>query len=215
MAQMKGLILALLLSAPARAERADGGGAPAALSAAYGDAIYVALALPAGVNGQVALRRLAPDGGVLWETRWGRGRGEEPLAIATSPEGGAVVVGAHARGCFGVKFDAPGRVAWETDLPAGSGQCRPAAVVADGAGATYALGTVSGSDGFDAMAWKLDRGGSRLWSYRYDRPGAVYAQNLYLDPRGDRLHAFVQLSLNGRFSSEFFKLDLDGRRIEP
>ena len=198
-----------LLACAVRAEHISGGGG-GTISVASGDIIYTAMLLPGGINGQFVLRRLAADGGVFWEQRWGRGRGEEPTAIATAPDGGVVVAGAYKGGCFAARFDSQGRSVWEA-APNASGLCRPAGVVTDGEGSAYLLATVDGSAGYDAMVWKLGSRGDVLWTYRRNSNESLYAQNLYLDPRGDRLRAFVLRKRGTDFIEEFFRLDLAGR----
>lgn len=206
---MKLALAAVLLACAARAEHSAGGGS-GAVSIAAGDLIYTAIPIPGGVNGQVLVRRLSAEGGVFWELRWGRGRGEEPTAIATTPDGGVVVAGAHKGGCFAARFDAQGRSVWEAS-PSASGTCRPAGVVTDGDANAYLLATISGAAGFDAMVWKLGPRGDTSWTHRHARNDSVYAQNLYLDPRGDRLRAFVLRKSGTEFVEEFFRLDLAGR----
>lgn len=204
-----GLIL-LLLSLPARAEHIQGGGA-ATVSIAIGDLIYAAMPV-SGVNGQIVVRRLAADGGVFWDQRWGRGLGEEPTAIAVTPDGGVVVAGANSRGCFLARFDAQGRSVWDAS-PVSTGLCRPAGVVVDGDGNSYLLATIDGRAGYDAMTWKLGVRGDVVWTYRRNSNEALYAQNLYLDPRGDRLRAFILRKHGTEFLEEFFRLDLAGRLL--
>lgn len=201
----------LLLAVAASAEHIAGGGA-GPVSIAAGGLIYSAAPIPGGINGQIVVRRLSPDGGVFWETRFGRGRGEEAAAIATTPDGGVVVAGSFKGGCFAARFDAQGRSVWEVTPPV-SGQCRPAGVVVDNEGDSYLLATVDGRAGFDAMIWKFTARGDSSWSYRRDSSESLYAQNLYLDPRGDRLRAFVLRKRGAEFVEEFFRLDLAGRLL--
>ena len=200
--------LLLLLALPVRAEHSTGGGG-GTISIASGDLIYAALPLTAGINGQLVVRRLSPDGGVFWEQRWGRGRGEEPTAIATMADGGVVVTGAYKGGCFVARFDAQGRFVWEVNPL--SGLCRPSGIVSDGEGNAYMLATVDGSSGYDALVWKLNARGDTAWTHRHHSNEALYAQNLYLDPRGDRVRAFVLRKRGTAFLEEFFRLDLSGR----
>lgn len=205
------ILFALLLAASVRAEHSAGGGG-GTVSIAAGELIYSAAPIPGGINAQIIVRRLAPDGGVFWETRFGRGRGEEPSAIATTPDGGVIVAGSFKNGCFAARFDAQGRPVWEVTPPA-SGSCRPAGVVSDNEGAAYLLATVDGRAGFDALIWKFTPRGDASWSYRRDASESLYAQNLYLDPRGDRLRAFVLRKRGAEFVEEFFRLDLAGRLL--
>ena len=174
--------------------------------------IFTAQPVPGGINGQLIVRRLSPDGGVFWEQIWGRGRGEETTAIAPTHDGGVVIAGAYKGGCFAVRFDAQGRIVWEV-TPVSTGLCRPAGVVTDGEGGAYILATVAGTADYDAMVWKLSARGDSVWNYRYASNEALYAQNLYIDPRGDRLRAFVLRKRRTEFIEEFFRLDLVGRRL--
>ena len=123
---MKALAAALLLVGFVRAEHSDVGGS-GTISTAAGDVIYAAVPVPSpgGINGQFIVRRLSADGGVFWEQRWGRGRGDEATAIAATPDGGVVVAGAYRGGCFAVRFDAQGRSVWEVS-PSATGLCHPA-----------------------------------------------------------------------------------------
>ncbi len=201
----------LLLGASARAEHINGGSG-ATISTASGDVIYSAAPQPGGINGQLVIRRLAPDGGVLWETTYGRGRSEEATAIATIPNGGVAVTGAFRGGCFLVTYDGQGRQALEIS-PWSTGLCHPAGAVTDAEGNIYVLAAVDGRAGFDAMVWKLSPRGDVSWSYRYASSESLYPQNLYLDPRGDRLRAFVLRKHDSEYVEEFFRLDLAGRRL--
>lgn len=201
----------LLLAVSSRAEHIPGGGA-GPVSIAAGELIYSAAPIPGGINAQIVVRRLSPDGGVFWEARFGRGRGEEASAIATTPDGGVIVAGSFKNGCFAARFDSQGRSVWEVAPPV-SGQCRPAGIVVDAEGDSYLLATVDGRAGFDAMLWKFTARGDSSWSYRRDASESLYAQNLYLDPRGDRLRAFVLRKRGTEFVEEFYRLDLAGRLL--
>jgi hypothetical protein len=204
------ILFALLLAQSALAEHIAGGGA-VTVSVAAGDIIYSAAPLQGGINGQVVVRRLAPDGGVFWEQRWGRGRGEEATSISTTPDGGVVVAGAY-KGCFAARFDSQGRSMWDVS-PVSTGLCRPAGVVTDAEGRSYLLTTIDGQAGYDAMVWKLGRDGDIVWTHRHNSSESLYAQNLYLDPRGDRIRAFILRKRGTDFIEEFFRLDLDGRLL--
>ena len=203
-------LLLLLLTLPARCEHIAGGGG-GTVSIANGDLIYAALPVAGGINGQLVVRRLSPDGGVFWEQRYGRGRGETPTAITTTPDGGAIVAGDYKGGCFAARFDAQGRVVWEVNPL--SGLCRPAGVVTDADGESYLLATVDGGGGYDALVWKFSARGDVAWTHRHHSSEALYAQNLYLDPRGDRVRAFVLRKRGTEFIEEFFRLDLSGRLL--
>lgn len=206
------ILLLLLLALPVRAEHIAGGGG-GTVSVAAGDLLYTAMPLTGGINGQYIVRRLSAEGGVFWELKTGLGRGEEPTAIATAPGGGVVVAGAHKTGCFVARFDASGRSVWDIS-PSASGQCRPAGVVTDNEGGAYLLATVDGRAGYDAMVWKFTPRGDVAWSYRHSSVDPLYAQNLYLDPRGDRLRAFILRKRGTDFIEEFFRLDLAGRLLQ-
>ncbi|MBI4061099.1 MAG: hypothetical protein HY403_06680 [Elusimicrobia bacterium] len=203
------LALAALLGAAARAEQIAGGGGGGAVSVASGDMIYAAMPIQGGVNAQMIVRRLAPEGGIFWEQRWGRGRGEEPTAIMTAPDGGVVVAGARRGGCFVARFDAQGRPLWEI-APVSTGLCRPADVVTDGAGGVYLLATIDGRAGYDAMVWRLSPRGDVVWTHRHSSNDPLYAQDMFLDSRGDRLHAFILRKRGMDFVEEFFRLDVGG-----
>jgi len=123
-----------------------------------------------------------------------------------------IVAGSFKNGCFVARFDAQGRPVWEINPPA-SGSCRPAGVVSDNEGGAYLLATVDGRAGFDAVIWKFTPRGDSAWSCRRDASEPLYAQNLYLDPRGDRLRAFVLRKRGTDFVEEFFRLDLAGRLL--
>jgi outer membrane protein assembly factor BamB len=205
------LAFLLLLAFPVRAEQSAGGGA-ATVSVASGDLIYAAAPLQGGINGQIVVRRLAADGGVVWEQTWGRGRSEEATGIATMADGGVVVAGSYKGGCFAVRFDGQGRSVWEA-APVSTGLCHPAGVVTDAESNTYLLAAIDGAAGFDAIVWKLSKNGDSAWNYRYSSNESLYPQNLYLDPRGDRLRAFVLRKHGTEYLEEFFRLDVAGRRL--
>jgi len=208
---VKTVLPLLLLAASAYAEPIAGGGG-ATISAAAGELIYTAQPAPSGVNGQIVLRKLAADGGVFWDLRFGRGRGDEATALATTADGGVVVAGPYRGGCFAARWDGQGRSVWEVS-PNGSGLCHPAGVVSDGEGSTYVLAAVKGAAGFDAMVWKLSRKGDVVWSYRHSSNESLYPQNLYLDPRGDRVRAYVLRKSGPEYVEEFFRLDSAGRKL--
>ena len=107
--------------------------------------------------------------------------------------------------------DAQGRVVWEINPL--SGLCRPAGVVTDAGGESYMLATVDGDGGYDALVWKFSPRGDVAWTHRHHSSEALYAQNLYLDPRGDRVRAFILRKHGTDFIEDFFRLDLSGRLL--
>jgi outer membrane protein assembly factor BamB len=206
------LLLAVLLSLPARAEHGAGGGDAAVVSAAQGAYLYSAQ--PGNYAGSLVLRRVSPDGGLYWSENYGRNQGEEATALAVSADGGAVLAGAKTKGCFAARWDGSGRLVWEIG-PEPYGQCRPAAAVSDAEGTSYLLVSVSnGGGGFDAVVLAFDGRGEQRWRWRYPASDTVYARNLVLDPKGDRLRGYVLRRSGTEFVEEFFRLDLDGRRLD-
>lgn len=212
---MKALWAAALLAAvPARAEHAQDGGQEAVVSAARGEFLYSAEPFAFGVNGQVVLRRVSHEGGLVWNETFGRNQGEEASAVGVTADGGAVLAGARRRGCFVARWDATGRRAWDV-APESFAQCRPAAVLTDNVGSAYVLATVSNAaGGFDVVVLAFDAKGEQRWRWRYPSSDTVYARNLTLDPRGDRLRGYVLRRVGTEFVEEFFRLDLDGRRLD-
>lgn len=211
---MRLLLPALLLAATASAEHARNAGDDAVVSASRGSFLYAAEPAHFTATGQVVVRRVSHEGGLLWSETYGRNQGEEASALGVTEGGGVVLAGALRRGCFVVRWDAHGRQQWET-TPEAHAQCRPAAALTDAAGSAYVLVTASnGGGGFDAVVLAFNAKGEQRWSWRYPANGTVYARNLLLDTRGDRLRGFVLRSVNGAFIEEFFRLDLDGRRLD-
>lgn len=182
------------------------------MSAAQGPYLYSAQ--PGPYAGIIVLRRVSPDGGLYWSESFGRSQGEEATALGVASDGGAVLGGARTKGCFLVRWDAAGRQRWETS-PEQHGQCRPAAVLTDAVGSSYVLASVSnGGGGFDAVVLAFNHKGEQRWKWRYPASDTVYARNLVLDPKGDRLRGYVLRREGAEFVEEFFRLDLDGRRLD-
>lgn len=182
------------------------------MSAAQGPYLYSAQ--PGPYAGTVLLRRVSPEGGLFWSDSFGRNQGEEATALGVASDGGAVLGGARKRGCFLARWDAHGRMTWET-APESYGQCRPAAVVTDTLNSAYMLASVSnGGGGFDAVVLAFNHKGEQRWKWRYPASDTVYARNLVLDPKGDRLRGFVLRRDGAEFIEEFFRLDLEGRRLD-
>lgn len=206
------LLLPLLLAAPSRAEHSSAAGDATVVSAAQGAYLYSAQ--PGPYPGTIVARRVSPDGGLYWSESYGRNQGEEATALGVAADGGAILGGARRRGCFLVRWDAAGRLGWEAS-PEPYGQCRPAAVLTDAVGSSYMLASVSnGNGGFDAVVLAFDQKGEQRWKWRYPANDTVYARNLVLDPKGDRLRGYVLRRDGVDFVEEFFRLDLDGRRLD-
>lgn len=204
----------LCLCVPAGAEHARNAGDEIVVSAARGPYLYSAQPVAHALNGQLVVRRVSPDGGLYWSESYGRGQGEEATALGVTADGGAALAGARKRGCFFVRWDAHGRLLWDAS-PEQSAQCRPAAVLTDAVGVAYVLMTVSkASGGFEAVVLALDAKGEQRWRWRYPADDTAYARSLTLDPKGDRLRGFVLRRSGAEFVEEFFRLDLDGRRLD-
>lgn len=151
---------------------------------------------------------------MYWSEAYGRIQGEEATALGIASDGGVVLAGARTRGCFTARWDAQGRLRWESS-PETYGQCRPTAVVTDGGGAAYVLAAIANaSGGFDAVVLALDAKGEQRWRWRYPAQDTAYARNLVLDSKGDRLRGFVLRRDGAHFIEEFFQLDLEGRRLD-
>lgn len=210
---MRALLLLPLLAAPARAEHsASAGGDSVVVSAAQGAYLYSAQPGPYG--GTIIVRRVSPDGGLYWSESYGRGQGEEATALGVAADGGAVLGGARKKGCFLARWDGSGRLGFEVS-PEPYGQCRPAAVLTDATGSAYVMATVSNNaGGFDAVVLAFNQKGEQRWKFRYPANDTVYARNLVLDPRGDRLRGYVLRRAGAEFIEEFFRLDLEGRRLD-
>jgi hypothetical protein len=202
----------LLLAASSRAEHSNNAGDSTVVSAAQGAYLYSAQ--PGPYAGSIVVRRVSPDGGLYWSEGFGRNQGEEATALGVAADGGAVLGGARKKGCFLARWDAQGRLAWEAS-PEPYGQCRPAAVVTDALNSAYVLASVSnGGGGFDAVVLAFNHKGEQRWRFRYPANDTVYARNLVLDPRGDRLRGYVLRRDGAEFVEEFFRLDLEGRRLD-
>lgn len=182
------------------------------VSAAQGAYLYSAQ--PGAYAGTIVVRRVSPDGGLYWSESYGRNQGEEATALGVAADGGAVLAGARKKGCFIARWDAGGRLGWEGS-PEPYGQCRPAAVLTDAVGSSYLLASVSnGNGGFDAVVLAFNAKGEQRWKWRYPANDTVYARNLVLDPKGDRLRGYVLRREGLDFVEEFFRLDLEGRRLD-
>src|SRR5579859_6579587 len=112
------VVLSLALAAAPAGAAAPQPGA-AAFAVALGQAAYSVTADPAPVAARVLVRRLGLDGGLLWESRWGLGRGEIPVEAAVTVSGTLVVVGDSSVGCFAARWGREGRLLWSRDLQLG------------------------------------------------------------------------------------------------
>jgi hypothetical protein len=183
---VKSLALAALLSAAPALASAPQPGATKAFAVALGDAAFAITADAASVNGRVVVRRLGLDGGVLWEDRWGSGRGESPIEAAVTLSQTVVVAGDSSQGCFAARWNGAGRQLWATDLLAGE-ECHARTIVVDANNTAYVLGTTTLKGVYAATVWKIDRHGQIEWTYRDDPSAPDYAFALLLSASGDYL----------------------------
>lgn len=210
---MRWLLAALMPLGLSQAEHAHNAGDVAVISAAQGPYLYSAQPVPA-LAGGVMLRRISPDGVLYWSQSYGRSLGEEATALGVVPDGGVLLAGARKRGCFLARWDAQGRLGWESS-PEPYGQCRPAVVIADALGSVYTFASVSnGRGGFEAVVLAFSPKGEQRWRWRYPAADTAYAQSLQLEPRGDRLRGHVLRHVGPDFVEEFFRLDLEGRPLD-
>jgi hypothetical protein len=179
-------VLLLGLALGLRASAAPPRSGTAAFAVALGASAFAVTADPNSINGRLVVRRLGLDGGLLWEERWGNGRGETPVEAAVTLTGTLVVAGDSTQGCFASRWNADGRLLWSTDLLVGT-ECHARTLVVDSDNNSYVLGTTTLNGEYAATVWKLDRHGNMEWSYR-DDPGAPdYAYALLLSATGDLL----------------------------
>lgn len=105
---------------------------------------------------------------------------DDALALALSPEGGAVVAGTtYADGAASAwigKLDPAGEVAWQRTY-GGAGEERANAIRAVAAGGYVVAGTSSSSGAGQADAWvaRLDEAGELLWQRTWGGAGADWA----------------------------------------
>lgn len=206
---MKALALCLLAAAsPALASAPTPASTPA-FAVALGAAAFAVTADANSVNGRVIVRRLGLDGGLLWEQRWGSGRGETPVEGAVTTGGTVMVVGDMQQGCFLTRWNGSGGLLWTTDLLVGE-ECHARTLVVDANSDTFVLGTTTQKGVYAATVWKVDRRGSLLWSYRDDPTAPDYAFALVETASGDYL-TVTTVRRDGAGGWQYNTFALDGR----
>ncbi len=208
---MSAALLAVLLASAAGASITGAGGGDPVFAVAQGAAAYAVETDAAATGGRVIVRRLGLDGGVRWQDRWGQGRGEEPVGAAVGAGEELTVFGGDSSGCWAAQWSPDGRLLWNADLQYGS-SCQARAVVADGDGGVYALGTTTVGEGFAPTVWRLDRRGAVLWTDRDARPVSRYAYALTLAASGDGVSVTTAVSGPRGWVFGSYDLDASGRR---
>jgi uncharacterized delta-60 repeat protein len=124
-----------------------------------------------GVGNDALLLKLAPDGSLLWQRRWGGNANDGGESVAVGPDGSVYLAGttssfgdgsSHA---FVVKFAPDGTLVWQRVTP-GSGQ--GVAVASDGS--VYVAGVNTRPNvffEFDLMLLKIDPSGALVWQRAY------------------------------------------------
>jgi len=203
------LLAALLLAAPASAR--DSSSSEGAFAVANGAAAFSITNDMGASTGRIVARRLGLDGGLLWEDRFGSGRNEEAVAAAVTRYGGVTVVGNDDVGCWLAHWSSRGRLDWNSALNYGSA-CQARAVLVDGAGNTYVLGTTTQGQAFDATLWKFDHLGNALWTYRPSGAVSHYAFALALSAAEDYVTVTFATSGPAGWVYGTFDVDSSGRR---
>jgi hypothetical protein len=202
------LLAVLLLASPARASAPQGGSA--AFAVAYGAAAYAVAVDANAISERVTVRRLGLDGGVLWEQRYGEGRGETPVGGAVTSWGGLSVAGDDEVGCFAAHWASRGVRTWEQALRIGS-ECHVRAVLVDANGDTYVLATTTVGGSFTPTVWKIDKKGEVAWYFSPAGPAPRYAFALTLDAAGDGVTTTTAMNGPAGWTYESFDLDSSGR----
>ena len=126
-----------------------------------------------GTGGDALVLKLAPDGSLVWQQKWGSSGSDRAEAIAVGSDGSVYVVGSTTSFAdattsghlFVLKLNPDGTLAWQK-ITAGSGQ--GVAIAPDGS--IYAAGVnlrPSGVSEFDAMVLKLTPAGALVWQRAY------------------------------------------------
>jgi hypothetical protein len=205
---------ALAAAALSAAAAAPARGAARTFTAASGLSAYVIAPAPSSLTGGILVRRLGLDGGVLWEDRWGDGRGESPVDAAVAPSGEVTVVGDDDAGCVAAHWSTEGRVLWSEGLQYGS-SCRVRTALLDASGAVYVLATTTVGGVPAPTVWKLDARGNVLWSYRADAPGSGVGFDLAPIAGGGGVTVTTAVSTDAGWTYDTFDLDAAGRPRDP
>lgn len=204
------LLSALLLCVPASAR--DAGSGASGFAVAEGAAAFSVITDAAASTGRIVARRLALDGGVAWEDRFGSGREEEAVAAAVTRYGGLTVIGnREGGGCWLVHWSSRGRLDWDA-TPSYGASCQARTVLVDSHGNTYVLGTTTVGDQFDATLWKYDHLGNAQWIYRPTGGASHYAFSLALAPGEDAVTVTHAISGPNGWVYESYDVDSAGRR---
>jgi hypothetical protein len=202
------LAAALLAAVPARAS-APQGGSPA-FAVAYGAAAFAVTVDANATAERVTVRRLGLDGGVLWEQRYGTGRGETPVGGAVTTWGGLSVAGDNEGGCFAAHWASNGTRKWDDSLQIGS-ECHVRAVLVDANGDTYILATTTIAGSFTPTVWKVEKTGNVAWYFSLTSATPRYAFALTLDAAGDGVTTTTATNGSAGWTYENFDLDANGR----
>lgn len=199
----------LLLSAPVSAR--DSSSSEGAFAVANGAAAFSVTNDMAASTGRIVARRLGLDGGLMWEDRFGSGRNEEAVGAAVTRYGGLTVVGNDDAGCWLAHWSSRGRLDWNSSLTYGSA-CQARAVLVDSQGNTYALGTTTQGQVFDATLWKFDHLGNALWTYRPSGAVSHYAFAVSLAAAEDAVTVTYATSGPNGWVYDAYDVDSSGRR---
>lgn len=181
-----------------------------AFAVANGAAAYAIVGDAAASSQRVIVRRLGLDGGVVWEERFGEGRGESPVSAAVTSWGGVSVVGDDTTGCFAAHWSNRAARLWARDLRFGT-ECHARTVLVDSNGNTYVLATTVGGGVSDASLWRIDRRGETLWSYRPNGTVSRYAFALTLSAADDLVTVTTARSGPSGWVYDTFDVDSNGR----
>ncbi|MBI5244962.1 MAG: hypothetical protein HY922_14945 [Elusimicrobia bacterium] len=142
-----------------------------------------------GVNDFVHVRKLNPNGSLLWENyRSPIGSDLRASAVAADIFGNLVIAAVRGRGKDAVmsviRYRADGMLDWETDFNDNNTNL-PTALALDRDGNAYVGGNSLRQGRSLARIWKYDNFGTVRWNREYGDFGNNYVCQLQLDIRGE------------------------------
>jgi VCBS repeat-containing protein len=144
-----------------------------------------------GLKGDVLVVKLAEDGQLIWQKRYGGAKFEEPSTILEVP-GGYIILEQSASFSntdgWMFKIDDAGKILWQKRIGGGSFDELSAARLTPDGGFLVAAETKSfGAVNADFWVVKFDSSGEPQWQKRYGGPGVDEPEAIALTPEGGSL----------------------------